>query len=323
MKKIILWIAFGYEILYFLNFPFLSDFINTLERAWENLLEAILPVIGSGSSYGFSFTLSTFFFLLIQYFVIVEVVMRRKVGLTNLSLKGIYIGESNRALMLRSTSTTSANVGTNDYLQDICYVETRHNTWLAIILVMLLILAPGFYVASQASSNGALYLAPFVLIAIVVLVYMLRGSLQIGTADGSVSSFSADKLKADYLINVVGQVSSGSFIHISLSGAFTSRDVHFRREQITGVVEVWSFPWGWLLLTILSAVLAYVAVQNGGRYGGYQFLLLVPLILLGITIYLATRRQRVVKMIGMHIYALGNYASVEEILAQVSPCKKC
>jgi hypothetical protein len=314
---VIAWIAFLYSVVRYLQIPFLNQFFGAFDDAWYRLMRPLLP-IGNNQM----LTLSDFLYYLMMGIVLVEVFQRGRISQSRLSLKKIALAEQGKLLWLQSKAEGFANVGTYDYLQDICYIESRQNTWLTIILTMCLVAAPGVFLAVQMGNGGVIYLGIFLILALVSLYYLLKGTVQVGTADGTITALSADKAKAAAVFQALVAGAPYGFIQVELSGAFTSRQVCFRRERITGMVEASSFPWLWLVLTLLTAAGAVAANTNVPyRQAAPLGLFLVPVALLALTIYLATRKQRIVKLIGMHLYSLGNHSSVPSILSEVTQTK--
>jgi len=200
----------------------------------------------------------------------------------------------------------------DDYIQDICYIDRQFNTWAKIILIELLILAPGVYIAATVES--VYVLIPFLIFAVILLFILLRGRITLGFADSSATGFLTNKIKAGEVITSLLPADSVAFHHVSLSGFFSERDLYLHKHQITGIVTQSKFPWLLFLLFLISAIAALRFI--GDSPGG----LIAPIILIVIVIILS-RKRTLARLIGGHYLPLGVLDNTETLIASINEGK--
>lgn len=316
-RKTIAWTCLAWIVLDQVgsNIPFLAHFVNAVETAWAQLVTQILPFV-EGRPYGYGLPLSSLATLLLTIVLVLSTFSEGKAGYAGLRLKDSHLSNEAQVLNLRTKAEDGTNVNMGNYLQEICYIEQGSNTVFLIVLVTVLCLAPGVYL--WLSAKQVLYLIPFAVIAVVALIVLLGAYVVIATADGSVQRIRTSKFLAKKVLETVSQPDPNAFFLVSFGGVLTIKEVHLRKDRVTGVVEIWRFPWIWLFLFLLTAAGAAYSISQKQS----ALVVLVPLVLLVVVIVLALRRRTMVKMIGGHYYALGTGSSLEELLKAITSGKK-
>lgn len=304
MRKTTSLLLFVVLVLFQTQPVFLSSFLEDVDAAFFDLLNGVFPYLHIDL---YQIVALLFFFTLMEEVYSQQGAMR----MAGLKLKNYLISGEGRVLRLSTASQTNETVQLHDFLKDICYLEKRFNSWLLILLILGTILAPGLYLSLNA--GNALYLLPFMLVALIFFFILAQGNISIATADGARATVLTSKGKGSEILDTVSRQPPGGFVRVSLSDIFSEREVYLHSCQIAGVVQVSKFPWDWLVIFLVSAVGAYLVIRSNPDYMIQA--LILPAIILMITIYLALQKRTLVKMTGGHYYSVGNSASAEDILS--------
>lgn len=305
MKKRIAWICLVWILLSHVEVPYVSEWMHAVERGWMELLEEVAPFA--------RVRLSSLAYVIALFVVTSEAFSKQSRTTPGiLNLKKHSLSEGGRVLSLISKAPNNMTAASNDYLQDICFVERRFNGWLLICLVMLLVFGPAVFLIAETEAPAVGI--PFVVIGIILLVIMLRGKLTVGTADGDVMSVLTNKITAEEVCTAITGADARGFHEVSLSSPFSEKTIHLRKSNITGVAALSRFPVLLFFLFLASAFGAFAVLEDA------PFALIVPAILLGIVIFLA-RKQTTAKLIGGHYCFLGSRETTDNLLSVTTPEK--
>lgn len=305
MKKRIVWVCLIWILLIHIEVPYVLQWMHAVERGWMELLEEVAPFV--------RFRLSNLAYVIALFVVTSEAFSRQSRTTPGiLNLRKHSLSENGRVLSLISKAPNNMTAASNDYLQDICFVERRFNSWLLISLVMLLLLGPAVFLIAETEAPAVGI--PFALIAVILLVILLRGSLTVGTADGDVMTVLTNKITAEGVCSAITGEDTRRFHEVALSSPFSEKTIHLRKSRITGVAALSRFPVLLFFLFLASAFGAFAVVEEA------PFALIVPAVLLSIVIFLA-RKQTTAKLIGGHYCYLGSRETPDNLLAVTTPEK--
>lgn len=305
MKRILVWICLIVLLLRYLDIEIFSEWLQRLEWEVMKLTDAI-PLIHEISIFQLAI-------LIILFIVALDSAGGKSTVVSGLfKLRKHQHNSEDNVLNIISRGAKGMKADTNDYMSDICFVERRFNSWLLIILVMLVLLAPAFYLVAQ--DDAQVMSIPFFALAIILLFVLLRGRLTVGTADGDVMSVMTNKLTADNVCETIAEADPKGFHQVDISSAFSERKLHMRKAKITGVVALSRFPLLLFLIMVLTAIGAITVFERA------PFGLVIPIVLLIIVIILA-QKHTTVKLIGGHYCHLGSRYNVDSILKAATPEK--
>ena len=320
MRRVLAMGCLFYLILSGLQIPYFTDWLNHIQAAWDNLASS-LPYLSGPASRLDHIIILLFYFLLATGIYSPA----NSGGNVLLSLRHYELTAGGKALRLESRSPNNYTNVSQDFIEDICYVERRFNGWLLILIMVSCCLAPGVYLFFL--SNSPVMAAPFAIFALFVFIAMLQGKIVIGTADGGKTTLNTTRGRADIVFGLLTKSEPSAYLNLTLSTAFSQRTIHLRKERITGITTLSRFPVFVFLLFLISCAGVFALFQsvssNRMSFAGQPqseimlSTIIVPAILFVIVLVLALKRTSA-KLIGGHNCYLGMGTSPEELIRNIS-----